>query len=637
MQTVAGGCGTARAPIFLEHSMGGASPFVKTFLILILLLLLVGFYFLIDAMSVAKQALEAQATELSRLRQDLARLSDRIGDGVAAGDGEAPGRQGAEEAWPEFANLQVRDPEAVEGGGLVLAASSQAGSLNYILANEAQVGNYWDLANDTLGVRNLIDPNVWEPVLAERWEISDDGLTFTIYLRKGVLWHDVTDPVTGERFNNVEVTAPDFKFYVDVIRNPKIPCEHMRNYYIDLDRIEIVDDYTFKVIWKKPYFRAIDFTLGLMPLPRHFYRFDPENPEPGFVQNHKRNEMIVGCGRWIFERWERGVEIVFRRNERYYGPKPYLKRMQFRIIREPTAQLQALRNGQVDRTGLTAEQWEFQTVDESFKERFARFKYPRRAYFYIGYNMRRAPFDDRRVRLALTHLMDRQRVIDDVLLGHARVVTGPFLPESPYSDPAIDPWPFDIDAAVKLLEEAGWIDADGDGIREKDGEPLTVSILISAGSKTFARVAEIWSEDCAKAGLIVNINPIEWSVLMERTDEWNFDAVMSGWSMPWESDPYQLWHGSQASIKKSSNYVGFDHPEANRIIETARSVFDLEERAGLYRRFHEILHEEQPYTFLFNPQALVAQHRRFRNARVYTLGMDPSSFWVPLPEQKYRD
>lgn len=622
--------------------MGGPSLFTKILLLVAVLVLILGFILTVDAISELKVSHDALNDEIRVLRGDIQDLkkrpvvvSDAGGVTLPEQDGVGVGAEGSD--FPEFANLETRDPDAVEGGGIVLAASAQASSINYILANESQVSDYWGWANDTLGTRNISDPDRFEPLLAKSWEISEDNLTYTIHLREGVLWHDFVDPVTGEEFRDVEVTAEDVKFYMDLIRNPEVPCEPMRNYYKDLDRIEILDPYTFKVVWKKPYFRSIDFTLGMMPLPRHFYRFEPGKVTEGFVENHQRNAMIVGCGRWVFQRWEKGKEIVFTRNERYYGPRPYMKRLMLKIIREPSAQLQALRNGGVDRIGLLPEQWVHQTSDDRFRQRFARFRYPRQVYYYIGYNMRKAPFDDRRVRLALTHLMNRERMIEDVLLGLGRIVTGSFYPDSSYYDRTIEPWPFDIERARELLAEAGWRDTDGDGILDKQGKPFEFSVLFSTSSKTFARVAEIWREDCGKAGVLVNINPIEWSVLMERADEWNFDAVMSGWSMPWESDPYQLWHGSQAKLRGSSNYVGFDHPEANQIIEAARPEFDLEKRTALYRRFHQILHEEQPYTFLFNSDALVAQDRRYRNARVYTLGMDIDSFWVPLREQKYRE
>ena len=251
--------------------------------------------------------------------------------------------------------------------------------------------------------------------------------------------------------------------------------------------------------------------------------------------------------------------------------------------------------------------------------------------------MRRDLFKDHRVRIALTHLVDRQRILEEVYFSLGRIVTGNFFIETPYYDKSIQAYPFDIKKAKNMLAGAGWNDSDGDGILDKDDKKFEFTFLTIANSKIFERIAEIVGEDFAKAGIMVSINPIEWSVYTQRLDEWNFDVCALGWAMSWESDPYQLWHSSQADINKSSNHVGFKNAEADRIIETARREFDLEKRIKLYQRFHRIMHEEQPYTFLVSPNSLVAQDRRFRNAKVYPLGMDIDSFWVPLAEQKYRD
>jgi len=489
------------------------------------------------------------------------------------------------------------------------------------------------MAYDALAARNMKNPSRWEPLLAESWEISPDRLTYTIHLRRGITWHDVTDPSTGRTFTRVPVTAHDFAFYVDVIRNPGIHCEPVRNYFSDLDRIEVLDDHTFRVIWREPYFLSESMTLSLSPLPRHFYDFDPSRPDD-FNENDQRNRMIVGCGPWIFDRWEKGSEVVFRRNEDYYGLKPHLKRVRFRMIKEPNAALQALRKGEVDRTGLTTDQWTDQIGDALFAERFEKMQETRRVYFYIGWNLRRPLFADRRVRQAMTLLTDRERILRDVYRGLGRLVTGPFFIDSPGYDSSLEPYPFDPARARQLLAEAGWQDSNGDNILDKDGQRLEFTFLLISNHPYYSRIAPIMKEDMAKIGVIMNIVEMEWNVYTERLNEWNFDACGLGWSLSYEQDPFQLWHSSEARKKKSSNHCGFENAEADQIIETARREFDAERRNALYRRFHAIIHEEQPYTFLVCPYSLSAIHTRYRNVNVYPLGTDVNSFWIPLAEQQ---
>ena len=160
-----------------------------------------------------------------------------------------------------------------------------------------------------------------------------------------------------------------------------------------------------------------------------------------------------------------------------------------------------------------------------------------------------------------------------------------------------------------------------------------------SGSKQGEQIAAIVRDDFAKAGIIVNINPVEWSIYTERLDEHNFDVCQLGWLLDWADDPYQIWHSSQADMPKGSNYVGFKNAEADKIIEEARGEFDVAKRTELYHRLHRLLHEEQPYTFLISPDALVAQDRRFQNAKVWKPmnEMYANSFWVPLEMQKYKE
>lgn len=590
----------------------------------------VGFFLLITATDVMRARTETNVRELQAMRGEIERLRRLLEEGGLNPGLAGPVRGAA--ARPRFANADLRDPQAVDGGLMTTRVGAETANMNAIINNDAIVSSYWELTYDSLAARNLKDPTRWEPLLAESWEISQDKLTYTIHLRRNVFWHDTTDPTTGRTFAQVPVTARDFAFYIDVIRNPGIHCEPVRNYYSDLDRLEVIDDCTFRVVWREPYFLSESMTLGLSPLPRHFYAFSADTPDE-FNENDERNRMIVGCGPWVFDHWEKGNEVVFRRNENYYGLKPHLKLVRYKMIKEPNAALQALRKGEVDRTGLTTDQWSDQTGDELFADRLRKIQETRRVYFYIGWNLRTEKFADRRVRQAMTCLTDRERILKDVYRGLGRIVTGPFFIDSPCYDPAIQPFPFDMEKARQLLAEAGWADTDGDNILDKNGQRFEFTFLLISNHPYYSRIAPIMKEDMAKAGVIMNILEMEWNVYTERLNEWNFDACGLGWSLSYEQDPFQLWHSSEARKKKSSNHCGFENAEADRIIESARREFDAARRNEMYRRFHAIIHEEQPYTFLASPYSLTAIHRRYRNVNVYPLGTDLNSFWVPLAEQ----
>ncbi|MFU8806847.1 MAG: ABC transporter substrate-binding protein, partial [Bradymonadaceae bacterium] len=238
------------------------------------------------------------------------------------------------------------------------------------------------------------------------------------------------------------------------------------------------------------------------------------------------------------------------------------------------------------------------------------------AYFYVGWNMDKPMFADQRVRLAMTHALNRQGIIDNVFNGLGAIQTGPFYYKHPAMDPSVEPYPFDLDKAKKLLEEAGWVDTNGDGVRDKviDGKKVDFQFTLVAYNQPDVRsYAAVFREDLRKIGVVMNPEFVEWPMMQRRMDEKNFDAFTGGWGLSWFNDPYQIWHSSQADIPKGSNRVGFRNDEADKIIETLRETFDADERQELLRQFHRIVHDVQPYTFFYARQSVAAWNPRLKN------------------------
>jgi len=198
----------------------------------------------------------------------------------------------------------------------------------------------------------------------------------------------------------------------------------------------------------------------------------------------------------------------------------------------------------------------------------------------------------------------------------------------------VEPWPYDPRGAAALLDEAGWNRGKG-GTREKDGVPFRFEFTYSSGSHFAEQIGTIVKEEFSKAGIEVTLRPLEWATFIKLIDDRAYDAVTLGWSLGVDQDPYQVWHSSQAEAG-GSNYVGFVNAEADRLIEQARPTFDRKKRIELYHRFHRIVHEEQPYTFLFMNQSLVAVDRRFEGVKVHKLGLDSREWWVPKGRQRYK-
>ena len=590
-------------------------------------------------------------TELSRIRKFQIETRDALGrirkhqaaaEKLLRARKYAPPRSagGRKVSAAPPANAEYFDPDPGDGGGVLRESiSSDPPSLNPLISNEATAADIYGLCMVGLAERNWERPDgEFLPMMAESWEISPDHLSYRIRLRKGIMWHDYTDPETGRKVPAKEVTAADFRFFVDVVRNPDVNCAPLRVYYQDLDDLEVVNPHEFVVRWKKPFYGSLSATLGMSPLPKHYYHSYP-GPFDGkrFNDDHRRNGFIVGCGPYRLKKWERGRRIELVRNEDYFGAEfgaaPAIGTRVFELVQLPGPRFQQLSAGKLDMINLTPDQWIGKRREPIFTSgRVKRHKYPALAYNYIGYNQKCPLFRDRRVRQALTMLVDRDRIIRDIMNGLATPIKGPFPPTSRYSDPELKPWPYSPERAKKLLAEAGWSDTDGDGILDKDGKKFSFTIMQVAGHPTQKRLFPMLKESFAAAGIDMNIQPLEWSVYLQRLNNRSYEACCLGWTMSFDPDPYQVWHSSGIG-NRGSNHICYSNPELDRLIEELRRTFDMKERIRIARRIEAIIHEDQPYTFLYVPDSLVALWSHYENVRLFPGGLQPLIFVDRRPDR----
>ena len=263
-------------------------------------------------------------------------------------------------------------------------------------------------------------------------------------------------------------------------------------------------------------------------------------------------------------------------------------------------------------------EWVRQTNSEKFKENFYKLKYYFPKFSYIGWNADTDSFSDRRVRLAMTHVINRKQYWKSSSSASERSLPGIFIFSARIITKKLNPGPTTRHARGNCCE-AGWKDSDGDGILDRKGKKFSFTFTISSGRKFAERLGASSKEDFARVGIEMNINQYEWAVFVGKIQKREFEAVTLAWSLVYSDDPYQLWHSSQ--IKGGSNFLGFSNKEADRIIEKARMEFD-EKKELMYRRFHEIIHYEQPYTFLFCSPALVVVSKKFTNVKVHLRGLN---------------
>ncbi len=540
----------------------------------------------------------------------------------------------------KFANAEFFDPAAVPGDRRVGVISADTQNLNPLLSTDATGAAFQSLCSNSLAERNYLNPEKFEPVIAESYEVLPDHLTYRIKLRKGIFWHDFTDPVTGKRHEKVPVTAHDFVFFFETVKNPEVNCEPLRVYYQDMESVKALDDYTLEVKWKKPYYSALANTLGMSPLPRHLYhaypgKFDPKK----FNTDFERNRIIVGSGPYRFVRWEKDKRVIFKRNPDYFGKRfgaaPAIENVVFEMIKHPGTAFQALLSGKVDVLGISPDKWDELDRYPAFRDKKIRaLRYPAQAFYYLAYNFKNPLFADRKVRNAMSLLVDKERIIRDVFHNQALPCSGPYASGSSAADPNIKSLPYDPEKAKELLAQAGWKDTDGDGILDKDGKPFQFTILQVANNSIQQKMLPIIKESMAKAGVDMKIQIVEWSVLLQRLDKKEFDACTLGWALSYDPDLYQIFHSSQAGVANSSNFISYASPEADELIEKLRLEFDPEKRKELNWKLHRVLHEDQPYTFLAIPYSLQAISGRYRNVREFPGGVPGDLFWTPKEEQK---
>ncbi len=529
---------------------------------------------------------------------------------------------------------------------LLLAYGNDTNTLNAITSNDTVSRAFQRQVYEGLASADYADPDRLLPALAESWEFDEETLTFTIHLRRGVRWHPMNLP-NGEPLPDREFTARDVRFSFDCMLNPHVDAAHLRSYFENPDAqdeserykisLNVVDDYTVEIRWTEPYFLAEEFTLGAVPMiPRHVYSVD-ENGEPisfdfssrefaeGF-NNHWANSMMCGTGPMMFREWSRDERLVLDRFNDYWGEPFFFSQIRMRCIPNANTMVQMTLQNELDWAGFPdKDQWlqsETNANVRSGKVHLVEFEYP--GYRYIGYNMNRPVFRDRDFRLALAHATPVQQIIDEVFHGLAVPVSGPFLPGSSAADSSIEPIPFDLDKARQLLDQAGWRDTDGDGVRDKviDGVRVSASfeLMIFSDSRSFRAIAEMIQEEFRKIGVRLVITPAEWALMLDRLNSKEFDAAMLGWATGWsKTDPFQIWHGSLADVPSSSNHVGYSNPEVDRLIEQLRVTMDEDKQQELYHQIHRLIYEDQPYTFLFSEMATAGHDARLQNIEFYRL------------------
>jgi len=480
----------------------------------------------------------------------------------------------------------------------VVSSIGDARRLNPVIANDSASGTINDevfngLVKYDKDIRLIGD-------LAERWDVSPDGKTITFHLRKGVEWHD------GAPF-----TADDCLFTYQKLMDPKVATPYSSS-YMDVAKAEVIDRHTFRVTYKEPFSPALEsWAMGVIP--KHL--LDGKD-----LNTTEFNRKPIGTGPYRLKEWIAGQKIVLEANDRYFEGRPNIDQYIYRIIPDSSTMFQELLSGGVDMMGLNPLQYLRKSETRRIRENYRKFRYPANAFTYLGYNLSSPLFSDKKVRQALAYAIDRQSIIDGVLMGLGQPCTGPFSYVSWAYNPKVKPYPYDPERAKRMLADAGWKDRNSDGILMKDGRLFQFTILTNQGNGERIKASEIMQQNFKKVGIEAKIRVMEWQAFLEQIDKHSFDAMILGWSMSRDPDLYDIWHSSKTK-KGEYNFIGYKNAEVDRLLVAGRRTFDIEQRKKIYYRIHEILADEQPYAFLYVPDATPIVHKRFKGIEVAPLGI----------------
>lgn len=541
-----------------------------------------------------------------------------------------------------------------KGDGVLLHELSDIEGLNPWITNDAAGADIQWLVFESLNMQDF-ETSELIPMLADSLpRIGADHLTYEYRLREGIRFSDGTP-----------MTSADVVFAFKTIKNPLIiDAAALRNYYDDIKDVEAVDDRRIRITMAKPYFLA-EFFLGSLKIlskrrldPKGLtdkYTFAETNDPDKAAANQamkafadhmntpeaKRDPALnIGSGPYVYDEWRTQELLRLRKSPRYWGSdvnawmRASPPELLYRTIPDRSSAVTALKNNELDFMSFVPATMYDEEVDTSRMTHLAKRTYIMPTYMYIGWNTRRAVLGDKRVRKAFSHLVDRDQLMKQIARGYASPTNSPVYPMRPEYDTTIPAIPYDPAKAAAMLAEAGWIDTDGDGTRDKvingQKQDLSFSFLLNAGNESRERIALFLVDEFKRVGVDVKVQKLEWSVFLENLRTHKFDCYIGAWvndDIP--SDPYQLWHSSQSRVK-GSNYVGFVNKRADEIMEANRVEFDPIRREALMHEFQRIVVDEQPYTFLWLQHYPSVYNKRLGNLRFFTIrpGYHPPSWSI---------
>jgi peptide/nickel transport system substrate-binding protein len=490
--------------------------------------------------------------------------------------------------------VQTGDETAPRAGGTLLRRLDiDVVSMNPILANtryDRLVADYLftPLVNYDAELHII-------PGLADSWTISTDGREYTFKLNPRATFSDGTP-----------VRASDVLFTLHKIVDPTSEALQIASGFdqLDLTKSRVLDEHTILVAFHQPLASQLSQFNYLLVLPEHAYG-------SGNFRNDY-NDVAVGSGPYRFVRRTPGKEILLKRRGDYWGTKPWIDSILFKVIANETTAWNAVQRGDIDETMMHSDVWMRERNNPALQRRLDFRQFYQLSYNYIGWNERDPLFADKRVRRALSMCLDVPSIIKNLYGGTARGVNGHFVPDQWAYNPEVTLVPYDPQAAKQIFTGLGWLDTNGDGIIEKDGKPFKFELIVTAGSVQASTIGQLYQQALRGVGIDVQVASLDFASAIQRILAGNYQAAYLSWDLDPDPDPFQLFHSSQIP-PRGQNLVYYSNPDADRLIDEGRRELSISKRADIYKQLQLILAEDQPYTWVNQPSVKWAVNRHVHN------------------------
>ncbi len=428
--------------------------------------------------------------------------------------------------------------------------------------------------------------------LAEKF-FFENNTTLIFELRKGVKWHD------GEPFG-----ADDVVYTYSLMHSPKLVTPY-KDAFKYVKAVEKLDETHLKVTYTQPYFKALSIWMTGI-LPSHLWS-KVEDP-----MTTPLNKLPVGTGPYkLTKPFKVNERIVLEGNPDYFIHPPYIEKINLHYIGDPSTQFITLKAKELDIGGLDPLQVERQ-LDAGFKSYYQLIEQPSHSYTYMGFNLRKKVFQDRRVREAIAYAIDREEIIDLLFFSHGMVCHGPFMPGSDVYPADLKPHPYDPEKSKSLLHELGY----------GPDHPLQFEVVTNTGNDTRIYAAQIIQHQLRKAGIEMKIRTMEWQAFLNTVVmPHQFEAVLMGWSLSLTPDAYSIWH-SDGDRKGGFNFIGYHNPEVDRLIVESEKIIDPRQFAINYQKLFKKIVEDYPYIFLYIPNSITAVNKQIKGIEPSIIGID---------------